>query len=186
MAHIDVINYDDSTGELREIYDDLISSRGKLAGVHAIQSLRPKSIVKHIDLYMEIMFSKSELSRANREMIAVIVSASNKCDYCQIHHAAALNHYWKDQSKLEKLKRDFRGTDLSEKEMALCDYAALVTLDPGQANNENFTLPLKAVGFSDSAVLDATLVVAYFNFVNRIVLSLDVATDKEEAEGYKY
>lgn len=42
--------------------------------VSPIQSLRPESIVEHIDLYLEIMFSKSELSRAEREMMAVVVT----------------------------------------------------------------------------------------------------------------
>jgi len=61
MAKIKVIQHEDSTGRLKEIYDELVQNRGKLAEVHKIQSLRPESIVKHIDLYMEIMFSKSEL-----------------------------------------------------------------------------------------------------------------------------
>ena len=49
---------------------------------------------------MELMFTKSELSRAEREMIAVVVSATNNCEYCQIHHAHALNHYWKELTLL--------------------------------------------------------------------------------------
>jgi hypothetical protein len=76
MAFIKTIEQNEATGRLKEIYDDLIQKRGQLAEVHKIQSLRPESIVKHIDLYMEIMFSKSELSRAEREMMAVITSVS--------------------------------------------------------------------------------------------------------------
>jgi alkylhydroperoxidase family enzyme len=45
--------------------------------------------------------------------------------------------------------------------------------------------PLKTKGFSDREILDATLVIAYFNFVNRIVLSLGVHLE-EDTEGYKY
>ncbi|NOQ74730.1 MAG: peroxidase-related enzyme [Crocinitomix sp.] len=186
MANIEVIDYEGSTGRLHEIYDDLIAKRGKLAGVHTIQSLRPESIVKHIELYMEIMFSRSELSRAKREMLAVIVSISNNCEYCQLHHASALNHYWKAENKLTQLKTDFELADIDEQELALCRYAKIVTIDPGKANNENLTEPLKVAGLSDSAILDATLVISYFNFVNRIVLSLGVESSDEEIEGYKY
>ncbi len=71
MARINVIEPGNATGRLREIYDDIIEKRGKLADVHKIQSLRPESIVKHMDLYMEIMFTKSELSRAEREMFQI-------------------------------------------------------------------------------------------------------------------
>ena len=82
MARIRVIKHKEADGRLKEIYDELIKQRGKIADVHTIQSLRPESIVAHMDLYMEIMYTKSELSRAEREMMAVIVSVSNNCEYC--------------------------------------------------------------------------------------------------------
>lgn len=186
MARIEVKQYDKATGRLKEIYDDLIKSRGKLADVHTIQSLRPESIVAHMDLYMEIMYSKSELSRAEREMIAVVVSKGNECIYCQTHHAQALNAYWKDDQKTEQLKADFRQLDLTDKEMKLCEYAHIVTKNPGSAEQQDYTQSLKETGLSDSAILDATLVIAYFNFVNRIVLSLGVHLEEDQGSGYKY
>jgi uncharacterized peroxidase-related enzyme len=81
MARIRTISHAEATGRLKEIYGQLIQNRGKLAEVHQIQSLRPESIIKHMELYMEIMFSRSELSRAEREMMAVVVSVANGCAY---------------------------------------------------------------------------------------------------------
>lgn len=78
---------------MKEIYSQLEKQRGQIAEVHKIQSLRPESIVKHMDLYMEIMYSKSKLSRAQREMMAVVVSKTNNCNYCIEHHASALQMY---------------------------------------------------------------------------------------------
>ena len=186
MARINVIKYDDADGKLKEIFNDLISKRGKLSNVLSIQSLRPESIITHIDLYMGIMFSKSELSRAEREMMAVVVSVANNCSYCQIHHAEAVNHYWKDDLKLSLLKTNFKEADLSKREMALCSYAHELTLDPGNSEQVDITLPLKFEGLSDAAILDASLVVSYFNFVNRMVLSLDVKLESDSGTGYKY
>ncbi|MCF6181142.1 peroxidase-related enzyme [Lutibacter sp.] len=137
MPRIQVIPFEEATGRLKEIYDDLIKKRGKLADVHTIQSLRPESIVKHMDLYMEIMFKKSDLSRAEREMIAVVVSSGNNCEYCQIHHAAALNHYWKNDAKIAVLRKDYKKADLSEREFRLCEFAELLTINPGLAIKES-------------------------------------------------
>jgi uncharacterized peroxidase-related enzyme len=83
MAYIKVIPYSEAEDRLKEIYDDILQKRGKLAEVHQIQSLNPETILQHMELYMGIMFSKSPLSRAEREMIAVVVSAANNCAYCQ-------------------------------------------------------------------------------------------------------
>jgi len=186
MSRIKVISYEESQGRLKEVYDDLIKSRGMLADVHMIQSLRPDSIVKHMDLYMEIMFSRSELSRADREMIAVVVSVANKCDYCQTHHGEALNNYWKDKKKLEDFKSGYSKVGLAEKQIALCDYASKMTLHPGEAAEKDVVAPLKKNGYSDEAILDASLVVSYFNFVNRMVLGLGVHLENHAGAGFKY
>lgn len=39
---------------------------------------------------------------------------------------------------------------------------------------------------SDRAILDAVLVISYFNFVNRLVISLGVEPSPDEIKGYKY
>jgi uncharacterized peroxidase-related enzyme len=186
MARIPLIEYEEATGRLLEIYDDIIRKRGKLAEVHKIQSLRPESIVKHMDLYLEIMFSKSELSRAEREMMAVVVSVGNSCKYCITHHVEALNHYWKDPGKTNILITDFSKADLTTRQNALCRFAMQLTLQPGDFVEESETNRLKAAGLTDSAILDATLVVAYFNFVNRVVLALGVEGSGSEVGGYCY
>jgi uncharacterized peroxidase-related enzyme len=186
MAKIKVIAHQEATGRLKDIYDDLVKKRGKLADVHTIQSLRPESIVKHMDLYLEIMFSRSELSRAEREMIAVIVSINNHCEYCQIHHAEALNNYWKNDAKISVLKQDFNKVELTERELKLCEYAKELTIHPGSSMHKDLTMPLRNSGIGDAGILDATLVISYFNFVNRMVLGLGVNIEDDAGKGYKY
>lgn len=185
MPFIKVIQENEAEGELKTIYDDLIQSRGKIAEVHKIQSLNPQSIVNHMDLYMTIMFGKSPLRRVQREMIAVVVSKANNCEYCQVHHAKAVSHYWKDDETVAQLKQDYTQLELSEKDNLLCNYAWELTKNPGNHTEEKFITPLRNAGLDDRAILDATLVIAYFNFVNRIVLGLGVNLE-ENSGGYNY
>ncbi len=84
MARIKMIPEEKAEGKLKEIYDELIQKRGALSEVLMIQSLHPDSIRSHTKLYMDIMFSKTSLSRAEKEMIAVVVSAANGCFYCHL------------------------------------------------------------------------------------------------------
>lgn len=186
MPYIKVIKHAEAEGELKEIYDHLLETRGKLAEVHKIQSLNPKSIMNHMDLYMTIMFGKSPLKRYQREMIAVVVSAANQCEYCQVHHGAALNHFWRDQAKVEQLWADHRSVALSDVDRLLCAYAHALSVQPGQIQESDFVQPLKKLGIEDRAILDASLVVAYFNFVNRLVLGLGVHLESDRGEGYHY
>ena len=68
----------------------------------------------------------------------------------------------------------------------LCEFAESLTINPGLSNEIDQTKLLREVGLSDNGILDATLVVAYFNFVNRIVLSLKVEIESDSGTGYKY
>ena len=186
MAHIKVISHDDSEGRLREIYDEIIDKRGKLAEVAMLQSLNPESIVKHMDLYMELIYGKSPLVRYKREMLAVIVSVTNHCEYCMLHHGVALNHFWKDQKKVDALAEDCETLNLPEEDRALCDYAKALTADPSLMNSKEHYDNLRSAGLDDRMILDATLIISYFNFVNRMILGLGVNVDEKETEGYNY
>ena len=138
-----------------------------------------------MDLYMTIMFGQSPLRRVHRELLAVVVSKANDCEYCQIHHIEAVKNFWKDTNKTDQLKSNYKKADLTIEEMALCDYAWNLTKDPGNSDKKKYSDQLQKIGFSDRAILDATLVVSYFNFVNRMVLSLGVELE-EHPGGYKY
>ncbi|MGI9544977.1 MAG: peroxidase-related enzyme [Cyclobacteriaceae bacterium] len=185
MAFIQVIPPEAAEGRLKEIYDDLVQKRGKLAEVHKIQSLNPESIIKHMDLYMEIMFGKSPLRRYQREMIAVVVSAANQCEYCITHHAEALLHFWKDKEQVDQVINDFNQSSLNSSDLALCQYTLALTRRPEEVGIKEVSI-LKDEGFDDRAVLDAALVISYFNFVNRMVLGLGVALEEDGGKGYAY
>jgi uncharacterized peroxidase-related enzyme len=185
MPFIDVIQPEEAEGELKKIYEDLVEKRGKLAEVHKIQSLNPESITRHMDLYMTLLFGKSPLKRYRREMMAVVVSAANDCEYCQMHHGEALNHYWKDADKVAKIRENYRQVDLSTADRLLCELARDLTVTPSKISEAQVER-LKQEGFSDRAILDATLIISYFNFVNRVVMGLGVDTDPEEVSGYRY
>lgn len=186
MAFITTVEPEQAEGELKDIYDALLKSRGKIAEVHKIQSLNPPTIVHHMELYMTIMYGKSPVKRVLREILGVVVSMANECEYCTEHHAAAVDHYWKDSNRIEQLKKDFRLADLTSQELALCQYAHDLTTTPGKSQDGLWIKKLQDQGFSDRQILDATLVCSYFNFVNRMVLSLGATTSREEVSGYKY
>ena len=185
MPRIKIIEYEDAEGELKDIYDEVIQKRGKLAEIHKIHSLNPQSMLDHIQLYLTVMFKKSPLSRAQREMIAVVVSEANKCEYCQIHHGEALKYLWRDEKKVQLLREDYTKVELTPKDKLLCDLGYTLTLFPASTEVNALIEKLKELGTTDKEILDATLVISYFNFVNRIVLGLGLEVESDTG-GYKY
>ena len=81
MAWIRVIDEDEAEGLLEELYGRYREPHGGVDNILKIHSLSPRSMKAHFDLYALLMRGRSELSRAQREMIAVVVSAINQCHY---------------------------------------------------------------------------------------------------------
>ncbi len=185
MPFIKTIEYSDADEKLKQVYDGLIESRGKLAEVHKIQSLNPEALTAHMDLYMTVMFGKSPLKRYQREMIAVIVSSANSCFYCINHHEQALLAYWKDEDRVANLRTDREKAGLSDQDERLCLLAEELTKNPSAGFSDRVS-ELKEAGLNDRAVLDAVQVIAYFNFVNRMVLGLGAEFTEDEMKGYHY
>jgi uncharacterized peroxidase-related enzyme len=119
-------------------------------------------------------------------MMAVVVSAANNCEYCINHHGEALNNFWKDEERVWDLAKDYTTINLNETDLALCKYAHDLTLKPAGISELDQIKKLKDIGVKERALLDATLVIAYFNFVNRMVLGLGVQLEKDGGKGYEY
>ena len=81
MAWIKIIKEEEAQGELKELYDKMIEPWGGVDNIMKIHSLNPPSLKGHFDLYRTLMYGRSTVSRVQREMIAVVVSAVNKCRY---------------------------------------------------------------------------------------------------------
>jgi uncharacterized peroxidase-related enzyme len=185
MSWIETIAEDRATGKLKALYDELIFKRGKVANVMKAHSLNPASLEMHLRLYELTMLGESGLSRAERETVAVVISTINKCDYCIVHHADALNHYWRDKERLIKLVNDFQSAELPERAVEMCQYAVRLTLTPDKIS-QNDIEKLRKHLLSDKDILDLNLVVGYLNFAHRVILGLGVKFSPEEAVGYKY
>ena len=103
MSWIEEIEVGEADGKLAEIYADLVSKRGKISNILKVHSLNPQAMDDHLGMYMTLMFGKSGLSRLEREAIAVVVSASNECDYCVSHHLESLRNFCDDEDTLNRL-----------------------------------------------------------------------------------
>jgi uncharacterized peroxidase-related enzyme len=184
MSWIEEIDVSQADGVLAEMYAKLLEQRGKVANILKVQSLNPQAMDNHLDLYMTLMFGKSGLSRCEREAVAVVVSANNECEYCVNHHTEALRHYIDDEDTLAMLATADGLETLEPRLSNIVRHAEKLTSAPG-AMTESDLGELRAVGLTDRDILDLTLIVGYFNFVNRIAMGLGVQLTHEEMTGYR-
>jgi alkylhydroperoxidase family enzyme len=80
VAWIEWIDEDAADGELADLYRRYRGPQG-IDHILKIHSLNPPSLEHHHTLYEHLMRGPSGLSRIEREMIAVVVSRANDCEY---------------------------------------------------------------------------------------------------------
>jgi len=180
MSWIEEKSEKDATGELREIYSDLREHSRRISNVIKAHSLNPHAMRTHLDLYKHLLYGSSSLTRAERETIAVAVSAINNDPYNITHHGEALSKYQTDNQKLRKLLMNLDFIDLPDRTALMLTYAVKLTVSPNEINEDDVS-KLRGAGFDDRQILDINLVASYFNFLNRVTLGLGVdLTDEDD------
>ena len=81
MAFIKLFKFEESSGLLKKEYEKGMRRAGRIWNVLTIQS-QPPEILKHsMNLYGSTMFGNSNISRFDSELLAVVTSISNECEY---------------------------------------------------------------------------------------------------------
>lgn len=81
MSHVHILSYDETTGVARREYDAAKRRAGRIWNIVSVQSQLPEVMRDSMRIYLSIMYGPSPLSRAQREMMAVVTSQANDCHY---------------------------------------------------------------------------------------------------------
>ena len=81
MAWIKTVTLEEAKGFLKKEYDKAMKRAGWIWNIVSVMSLNPRVMKGSLDFYGALMHARSPLSRGQREMLAVVVSAENHCLY---------------------------------------------------------------------------------------------------------
>ena len=176
MAWIKEIEVEEAEGKLKEVYNRILKRTDKVANILKVHSLNPEVLEAHLELYERVMFGESNLSRGQREMIAVVVSSANTCDYWETHHGESLR-IASEESIMDQVKKNYKTADISKAEKVMLYYAEKLTQKSYTIQKSDIE-KLRTVGFSDHDIFDMNQVCAYFNYVNRIADGLGVVLEE--------
>lgn len=129
-------------------------------------------------MYNDLMLGHSNLSKLEREMIAVVVSSLNRCFYCLVAHGAAVRQLSGDPVLGERMAFNYRTADLNLRQRAMLEFAEKVTLS-SHAVEEPDRQKLRDAGFSDRDIFDIASVAAFFNMTNRVASAIEMAPNPE-------
>ena len=136
-------------------------------------------------LYNSTMFSNSNVPRFDRELLAVVTSISNECEYWIRAHLYDLRSETKDQKLVDNIAVNWKESGLTKQQKAICYVAEKLTLNPGEINRSDVQ-KLKETGYVDKEVSEIVQIISYFNYINRVADGLGLEPeDFIDEKGYK-
>lgn len=172
LSWLHVPDREELPDDARALLDRAEEKLDILPNVFRVFALTPEHFLRWFRYYDHLMRNRdSDLTRAEREMIGLVVSAENRCEYCLGAHGAYLRELDDDHVKSEVVTHNYRRASLTPRERALLDFAVDLTVRSHAMTPADLD-PLRAQGLSDATIFEAAQVAAMFNFTNRLANAL--------------
>jgi alkylhydroperoxidase domain protein len=111
------------------------------------------------------------LPRAERELAAAATSRVNGCIYCASVHSRFATTYSKRGEDVQRLLDDGVGIQIDPRWDAVIAASAALTATPPSFDGTHIAA-LRAAGLDDAEIVDVINASAFFNWANRLMLSL--------------
>lgn len=167
------------TADVASIFDATLKDGGYVRNSQRVFAHQPERFVAYTrygDVVMDSGYSV--LDEKEREIVALAVSALNRCTVCIFSHAAELRRLTDDPVWVEKLALNPHHAELSERERALVRYALKLTVSPADIAPSDLHA-LRTAGLDEIAILELAHLVAYYNLSNRLMTGLGVRPTNE-------
>jgi len=169
---------DDVPDEVKELWAKPLEKLGFVPNVLRVFALRPQHLLGWWSYYDELLRGESGLTKAQRELIAVVVSVTNRCHYCVVSHSAALRKLTGNPELADQVAADYTAADLEPRERAMLDFAVKLTEASADCTDADVEA-LRDVGWTDEDIFDIAQVAAMFNFTNRLASAFGWLPNRE-------
>ncbi|MBV8989514.1 MAG: peroxidase-related enzyme [Solirubrobacterales bacterium] len=164
--------------DLRGLFAKARERLGFVPNVFRVYSFRPERLSAWFAHYRQLHQPSEGLSAADREMIAVVVSAANGCLYCLVAHGAALREELGDPVLGERVSYDWRRAELDPRRRAICAYAEKLTRSPRELTRADLQSLLDA-GLTLEEAWDVAEIGAMYNLTNRMAMATNMLPNEQ-------
>jgi RNA polymerase sigma-70 factor, ECF subfamily len=151
-------------------------SHGFIPNFFRSQTLRLDLLEAELEAVGRILLPEDALTRVQKECILLAVSAANLNSYCVAIHCNLLRGLGMPSEDGDQIAVDHHGSDLSEADKALLDFAVKLGTRAAECCREDI-VKLQTLGFSEKQILECVVVTALNNFANTLQMGLGIEPD---------
>jgi uncharacterized peroxidase-related enzyme len=164
--------------DLRARMEKVEGKTGFLPHVFRTLAWRPEEWRAHFAYNDALMDSNEGLSKAERELIAVAVSAVNNCLYCTVAHGAIYRVRSRRPLVADQVATDWRKAELTPRESAIVAFAVKLTRSPVEVGEADYEALARA-GLTEGEIWDVGAIAAFFNMGNRLAHMMGLMPNDE-------
>ncbi len=167
ISRYPIPDINDLPDDLKDTILKVQDKSGFIPNVFLVLAHRPDELRAFMAYHDALMEKESGLTQAEREMIVVVTSSDNRCQYCVVAHGAILRIRAKSSIISDQLAVNYRKSDITPRQVAMLEFALKVSNDADTIDDIDFDI-LRSHDFSDEDIWDIAGVTALFGLSNRM------------------
>lgn len=180
IVKVSLPDQDTLSEDILEYFNKCEEKLGLIPNVLRAYSVNPGKFRNFCAFYNHLMLDEetTNISKLEREMIAVCVSSANRCYYCLVAHGHAVRQLSGDPELGEMLVMNYRVAELNQRHRIMLDFVWKLTLTPHDISEDD-RQELRDTGFSNQDIFDICDVAGFFNYTNRMAHGLEMMPNRE-------
>lgn len=153
--------------DIRARIEEVSEKSGFIPNVFLVLARRPHEFRAFFAYHDALMERESGLSKAEKEMIVVVTSAMNDCQYCVVAHGAILRIRDRNPLIADQIAINYLKADLSERQVIMLKLALKIASSSGEVTDADLD-EARTVGFDEEDLWDIGAITAFFALSNRM------------------
>ncbi len=176
MTLIKLVEQDEATGKVAEVYESMINTMGFIPNAFKVFSPSAHLLETQVN-NLKYFIRHKTLGGKLLALIRLLVSEEEVCEYCVGMNSGILLQYGILPDQLAEIKKDPSKAPLEEKELALLLFVLKVVKASNSTEQKDIDA-LKALGWTDGDILDATYHAASQVGIDKIFNAFKLESDR--------
>ena len=178
MSFLRTVGDGEASGEVADVYDQERKERGYVMDATRALSTRPEVLLAWERFMAVAREGGFTLPLRDWRLITLVAAKHIRSTYCSLVYGRALVEDLGSAEAVLAVERDFRSAGLSERDVAMLEYAEKVTV-AAHSVTEDDVERLRRHGFSDEQVFDVALCAAVRNLFSRLIDAVGATPDPD-------
>ena len=168
MAHIALPEFEEMDPQIQEIARPILEKTGQLGEIFKLLAIRKDIYFATDGMIQGYLLNETELSYDVKESIALLISKENGCKMCVDVHRSIAKMLGMSEERIEEVLEGIDAIHTTDAEKELLRFCVKAS------KKENYKIlkaeidHLKALGYSDTQLIEAVAIVGYFNYINTL------------------